>query len=102
MDKLVFSLILEIGELTRLKPEDKIASEASLKHKVDAENIYFTAQRLENDKVLKKGNNDQSLPIFKNRNSKIRSNHAQVDISLLMIDMNLNEVIYFDKMIVLI
>ncbi|MEJ5092329.1 hypothetical protein GEO21_20050 [Sphingobacterium faecium] len=55
LDKLVFSLILEIGEVTRLKPEDKTASEASLNHKIDAENIYFTAQRLGNDKVFKKG-----------------------------------------------
>ncbi|CDT07586.1 hypothetical protein BN1088_1433401 [Sphingobacterium sp. PM2-P1-29] len=29
--------------------------EASLNHKLDVENIYFTAQRLGHDKVLKKG-----------------------------------------------
>ncbi|MEN5059022.1 hypothetical protein ABE443_26330, partial [Sphingobacterium kitahiroshimense] len=36
-------------------PEDKMAYEASLKHKRDAENTYSTAQRLGHDRGLKEG-----------------------------------------------
>ncbi|MEN5436732.1 MULTISPECIES: Rpn family recombination-promoting nuclease/putative transposase [Sphingobacterium] len=55
LDKRVFGLIFDIGEVAKLTPEDKMAYEASLKHKRDAENTYSTAQRLGHDRGLKEG-----------------------------------------------
>ncbi|MEN5380355.1 PD-(D/E)XK nuclease family transposase [Sphingobacterium kitahiroshimense] len=54
-DKRVFGLIFDIGEVAKLTPEDKMAYEASLKHKRDAENTYSTAQRIGHDRGLKEG-----------------------------------------------
>jgi len=55
LDKRVFGLIFDIGEVAKLTPEDKMAYETSLKHKRDAENTYSTAQRLGHDRGLKEG-----------------------------------------------
>jgi len=55
LDKRVFGLIFYIGEVAKLTPEDKIAYEASLKHKRDAENTYSTAQLIGHDRGLKEG-----------------------------------------------
>ncbi|MNS76229.1 PD-(D/E)XK nuclease family transposase [compost metagenome] len=55
LDKRVFGLIFDIGEVAKLTPEDKMAYEASLKHKRDAENTYSTAQRIGHDRGLKEG-----------------------------------------------
>ncbi len=55
MDKRVFGLIFHIGEVAKLTPEGKMAYDASLKHKGDAENTYSTAQRIGHDRGLKEG-----------------------------------------------
>jgi len=55
MDKRVFGLIFDIGEVAKLTSEGKMAYDASLKHKRDAENTYSTAQRLGHDRGLKEG-----------------------------------------------
>lgn len=59
LDKRIFGLILEIGEIGKLTEEDLMSYEASLKHKRDAESVFnsaLNAGREEGRKVgLKEG-----------------------------------------------
>lgn len=55
LDKRVFSLIFDIGEVSNLKPEDMKAYESSLKNKRDAESVRITAVRQGLQEGLEKG-----------------------------------------------
>ncbi len=55
LDKRVFGLIFDIGEVSNLNSEDMKAYELSLKDKRDAESIRLTAERIGMEKGIKKG-----------------------------------------------
>jgi len=55
LDKRVFGLIFDIGEVSNLKVEDMKAYEWSLKDKRDAESIRLTAERIGMEKGIAKG-----------------------------------------------
>ncbi|MDF2856031.1 MAG: hypothetical protein K0Q87_1882 [Neobacillus sp.] len=45
LDKRIFGLILEIGEIGKLTEEELMSYEASLKHKRDAESVFNSAKK---------------------------------------------------------
>lgn len=53
LDKRVFGLIFDIGEVANLTTEDMNAYEASLKRKRDAESIRLTQERIAREKLEK-------------------------------------------------
>ncbi|SFJ22009.1 Rpn family recombination-promoting nuclease/putative transposase [Myroides guanonis] len=58
LDKRIFGLIFDIGEVAKLKTEDKMNYEASLKRKRDAESIRLTQERIAREReqnALEKG-----------------------------------------------
>lgn len=55
LDKRVFGLIFDIGEVSNLNSEDMKAYELSLKDKRDAESIRLTAERIGMEKGMEKG-----------------------------------------------
>ena len=55
LDKRIFGLIFDIGEVAKLKTEDKMNYEASLKRKRDAESVRLTQERIGREKGLKEG-----------------------------------------------
>ncbi len=55
LDKRIFGLIFEIGEIGKLTEEDRMSYESSLKHKRDAESVYNSAIRSGEAMGLKKG-----------------------------------------------
>lgn len=55
LDKRVFGLIFDIGEVSNLKAEDMKAYESSLKNKRDAESVRITAVRQGLEEGLQKG-----------------------------------------------
>jgi len=55
LDKRVFGLIFDIGEVANLTQTDMKAYEASLKNKRDAESIRLTALRMGRDEGLGEG-----------------------------------------------
>lgn len=55
LDKRVFGLIFDIGEVSHLNSEDMNAYEWSLKDKRDAESIRLTAERIGMEKGMEKG-----------------------------------------------
>jgi len=59
LDKRIFGLIFEVGEIGKLTKEDMMSYESSLKHKRDAESVFNSALRsgeaLGHAKGLEKG-----------------------------------------------
>ncbi len=45
LDKRIFGLIFEVGEIGKLTEEDRMSYESSLKHKRDAESVFNSALR---------------------------------------------------------
>ena len=55
LDKRIFGLIFEVGEIGKLTEEDRMSYESSLKHKRDAESVFNSALRSGEAKGLAEG-----------------------------------------------
>jgi len=55
LDKRIFGLIFEVGEIGKLTEEDRMSYESSLKHKRDAESVFNSAVRSGEAKGLAEG-----------------------------------------------
>jgi len=55
LDKRIFGLIFEVGEIGKLTEEDRMSYESSLKHKRDAESVFNSALRSGQAKGLAEG-----------------------------------------------
>src|SRR5690606_4083345 len=55
LDKRIFGLIFDIGELNKLTKEEMMSYEASLKRKMDADSVYNTATRIGRDEGMAAG-----------------------------------------------
>lgn len=55
LDKRIFGLIFEVGEIGKLTGEDRMSYESSLKHKRDAESVFNSALRSGEAKGLAEG-----------------------------------------------
>lgn len=61
LDKRVFQLIFDIGEVANLTTEDMNAYEVSLKNRRDAESVRLTAERIGEEKGILKGRQEGRL-----------------------------------------
>ena len=55
LDKRIFTRIFDIGEIAKLKKEDQMSYEASLKRKWDWESVLMTSQRISREEGIEKG-----------------------------------------------